>query len=231
MQRSPQYYDLIDAFAKSGCAVCRLLKRDAERYLDSLLYEYVNDRDIQKRFIAARGLCNTHSWQMVESKGYALGIAILQANLLRDLNALKLDSQRTGLNLRRNKVSDPIEPQAPCLVCARMDDTEPLYLNVIAAFLDDDRFMTAFRSSSGLCLPHIRQILRVLEKSPALDAFVSIQRSKWEKLRAELDEFARKSDAYSQNEAFGEEADSWLRAIQTLAGEEDVFGMRRGGAH
>ncbi|MDX1995968.1 MAG: DUF6062 family protein [bacterium] len=230
MQRSPQYYDLIDSFSKPGCGVCRLLKRDAARYLESLLYEYVNDRDVQKRFIEARGLCNTHSWQMTGSKGYALGIAILQANLLRDLDALNLGSPRPGLSLRRNKVSDPLEPQAPCLVCARMDETEPLYLNVMAAFLDDDRFMTAFRSSSGLCLPHVRQMRHVLEKSPALTSFMVVQRGVWDRLRAELDEFARKSDAYSQSEAFGEEADSWLRAIEALAGLDDVFGMRRGGA-
>jgi hypothetical protein len=35
------YFDLVEAFGKPGCAVCNLLLRDADRFLDSILYEYV----------------------------------------------------------------------------------------------------------------------------------------------------------------------------------------------
>src|SRR3972149_3703859 len=77
MATSPQYYDLMDQFPEPGCAVCHLALRDGWRYLDSLLYEYVNTGQINDAFRAGRGLCNTHMWQILQFRGTALAITIL----------------------------------------------------------------------------------------------------------------------------------------------------------
>ena len=37
------YFNLRDALAQPGCPICTLVERVSSRYLDSLLYERVND--------------------------------------------------------------------------------------------------------------------------------------------------------------------------------------------
>jgi hypothetical protein len=71
------YYALIEAFGQPGCAICTLLLRSADRFLDSLLYEQVNESQTQRAIRARRGLCNEHAWQLTRYVGNALGIAIL----------------------------------------------------------------------------------------------------------------------------------------------------------
>src|SRR2546429_8463381 len=85
------YFELIEAFPDSGCAICRLVLRDVDHLLDSLLYEHINDPDIQRRYRASRGLCNEHSWQLVRHKGNSLGIAILYGAVIDEL--LKIAEQ------------------------------------------------------------------------------------------------------------------------------------------
>ena len=45
--------------------------------------------------------------------------------------------------------------------------------------------------------------------------------------QGELQEFIRKYDINNAQEAMGSEGDSWRRAIRYLAGEDDIFGLRR----
>jgi hypothetical protein len=79
------YFDLIVTFATPGCAVCNLVLSDVDQYLDSLLYEYVNERETHRTFRASRGLCNEHSWQILRYSGSSLGIAILSHAVIDEL--------------------------------------------------------------------------------------------------------------------------------------------------
>mgnify|MGYP000641262459 CR=1 FL=1 len=229
MFSSPQYYDLLDKFAEPGCAICKLLQRDAARYIDSLLYEYVNDVATQRHYRAARGLCNVHSWQMQQSKGSVLNIAILSSQALDEIETLEAGPMRGGLNLRRNKSSlaDALQPTAPCPACTRLNEAEAMIVDCLGKNLDEPRLQTAFRDSAGLCLHHVRLVLRYLDKPAQAETFIAIQRDTWARLQAELQEFIRKADANFTGEGFGTEADSWQRAISALAGEPGVFGLRR----
>lgn len=71
------YFDLIDYFPQPGCAICNLLRRNVDRSLDALLYEYVGDPDSHRVFRQRRGLCNEHSWH--EEKTEAEDTAWLRA--------------------------------------------------------------------------------------------------------------------------------------------------------
>ena len=51
----PYYDDLLEALATPGCAFCLLQQRAAERYLDALLWESVNDPSLRREVSAARG--------------------------------------------------------------------------------------------------------------------------------------------------------------------------------
>ena len=53
-------FELGEALRRQGCAVCRLVEWAGNSYLDYLLYDLVNDRDVQKEFRASLGLCERH---------------------------------------------------------------------------------------------------------------------------------------------------------------------------
>ncbi len=65
MSRHIAFYELRDAFAQPGCPLCRLEARVAERYLDFLLWERVNDPDLRQNLRQARGFCRDHAWMLV----------------------------------------------------------------------------------------------------------------------------------------------------------------------
>ena len=230
-----EYFDLIESFPEPGCAVCRLLQRDATRHIDALLYQYIYAGQIAPELRAGRGLCNLHSAQMLNYQGRALGIAVVCDWVLDEVR--KVDA-RTGpgqspsglgrwFGKPSSALADALEPTGPCLACALMDDAEGRYCSVIVRYLDNERFMTAFHQSAGLCLPHVRLVLRQTASNAQAEAFMAVQRPKWEALHAELREFIRKYDINNADEVMGEEGDSWKRAIGLLMGENGVFGLRR----
>lgn len=226
------FFNLIDAFSESGCPVCRLLRSDAERAIDALLYENANDPDSHREFRNGRGLCNTHGWQLTQYTGYSLGTTILYRATIKEV--LKVIQQsvnqppmvkklvrRTG---RGAALADALEPVAPCFVCKLLSVAEPTYIQIFAQSLSDEKFVAAYRDSDGLCLPHFRHLLRRVDDG-AVQTLLIIQQSLWERLEAKLTLFADKNVAERMNEAIGTEGDSWQRAIGSMAGEPHVFSM------
>ena len=229
MTKPFSYYDLIEWFAKPGCAICNLLLRDAERFLDSLLYEYVTETETNNAVRAGRGFCNAHSWQLTQFRGGVLGIAILYEAALDEVLTITEQAQAapSGLSRLLNKSGVPalsraLEPTGPCLACEVVAQSEKDYTQAIGRYVDDEGMEAAYRQSDGLCLPHFRQALRETQYQERL---TSIQVAHWSKLKGELQEFMRKNDFNFRDEAMGAEGDSWLRAIGRMSGEKGVFGL------
>jgi hypothetical protein len=226
--KSFAFYDLNDAFGQSGCAVCRLLKRDVARLLDSILYEYATDRGMQARFRASRGLCGKHGWELSRNNN-ALGIAILYEQSLHELLTIldkpaPVDKARRGIGRlftasTGHVLADSLEPARQCLACETQTVNEANYIRALAEDLGDDAMLSAFKSSDGLCVEHFRQALRATTDPARAAHLTNVQRDIWTRLRADLLEFMRKSDYNHADEAMGPEADSWLRAIARLSGE------------
>jgi hypothetical protein len=242
------YYDLIETFATPGCAVCNLVLRDVDQFLDSLLYEYVNKRDTHRTFRASRGLCNEHSWQLLRYSGSSLGIAILSRAVVDELlktleNVPTTPASTSGLaRLRGNQkatranratranaasLADRLDPTEPCPACTARANAEQQFLQTLSTYIGDDKMDAAYRDSAGLCLPHFQALLRHPNASPHLEHIVSIQRSIWSRLMSDLEEFADKNRHERMHEAMGPEADSWQRAIASIAGQKGVFGLRQ----
>jgi len=230
MPTSPRYFDLLEAMPLAGCPLCRLILLDRNRYLSSLLYEYVNKYETNQAFRDGRGMCNPHMHLLDNQTGHSLGIAILGHAVIDEVLKIAETVQprpANALNWLRN-TPDPAEqlsPSSPCLLCTRMDTTEISYLETLATINTDDRLQDAFAASpGGLCLPHIRLLLQHLENpTPVL----AIQRQFWARLRSELDTFFQKNNRSVAQSDFGPERDSWQRAIHYISGEEDVFGLQR----
>jgi hypothetical protein len=222
------YYDLLEAFARPGCAICALLLRDAERFLDSLLYEYVTDPETNRAVRAGRGFCNAHSWQLTQYRGGVLGIAILYDAALDEVISISEHTQSVRATLSRlrsnaSSLSRVLEPAGPCVACEVMATSERDYTETLGRYIDDETLEIAYGQSQGLCLPHFRLALRETAQQERLAA---IQVAHWRKLKGELEEFIRKNDFNYADEAMGAEGDSWLRTIARMSGERGVFGRR-----
>ncbi len=216
------YFDLLEALREPGCAVCRLLKRDIERHLGAILYEFVLDHGVSGRFREARGLCSEHGYLLTE-RGNALGIATLYHAVLYDLLA---DTERMPARAPRLFGGDranaaPLEPKAPCSVCVYRDETAARLLALIPVHIHENEFRETYSTSSGLCLPHVTELVKA--STPAVaQQFMTLQRPIWERLKAELETFMRRSDFQYAHETIGTEGDSWRRATALISGERGV---------
>lgn len=222
------YHDLIEALPERGCPVCRLVRQSVSSYLDGLLYEHVNSPPVHRDFRAGRGLCNTHMWQLPDYRGVSLGVAILDAAVLDEvlsiMGQMPAGSENSSAlgRLRRSRapgtgeLADALEPNGPCLACQEAERVEQRTLRTLTQHFD--LFEAAFAPSDGLCLPHLRALLRT--PMPALTAarITRVQRDIWQRLKTELEEFQRKSDINHAGDPMGAEGDSWVRAIDAIAG-------------
>lgn len=219
------YFDLIEAFPQSGCAICRLLARDVHHYLDIILYEHSTDPQTQAEFRASRGLCHTHTWELVEIKGGVMSIATLYDAVLDEvlhISARTPTERQTGLARLLNTSTTPdssLAPDQPCPACVMRDQSEQRYAEALAQYIDEERMRAAYEASVGLCLPHFRAALRAAPTPEAAHTLTTIQREHWTKLKRELELFMHKMDAHYHQE-MGAEGNSWLRALAQLAGEK-----------
>ena len=229
------FYDLRDALAQPGCAVCRLKDGSVDRFLDNLLWESVNDPQRRREIRQARGFCPRHAWSLVRTSA-SLGVAIIMRDVLQTLLATvesgsfqaspPWSMSRVQEALDRGKPAAAtaelvaqLEPQATCPACVWAEKVEGVYLDeMLGHFLGEDGLLPDYESSDGLCLPHFRLALARVRDEQVFDALVNAQRAIWARLGAHLDEFIRKSDYRSQDEVWGEERDAWLRAVAALAG-------------
>ncbi len=230
------YFDIIEAFEKPGCAICRLLQNDADRFLDTLLYEFVVDPDVQNAFRASRGLCNTHGWQLSHQRGGNVGIAVLYQGAIDEaLVALTQSPQKKGssqmmrlfglqADAEGTLAADRLAPEGRCMCCAALDAAEKRYIHTLATSLGDGRVRHAYASSDGLCLPHVR---RLLQEAQDVQFIVQTQASIWKHLIAELELFRAKIDPRNTLGEMGDEGNSWLRAIEAMGGGSGVFGTDR----
>ncbi len=235
MSRSWGFYDLRDALAEPECAICRLTAGAADQYLESLLWESVNDPEVRHDIRQARGFCHEHSWRLARQRA-SLGATIITNDVLRDVLRIMENAHFQAppiLSLRRTQEArDPkqpaaatadvvarLTPQQPCPVCVEAEKMECIYLStLIENLLGEEGLLDAFESSDGLCLPHFRQALTQVREEAIFGALVNAQRAIWERLAGQLSEIIRKADYRFQDEAPGEERGASLRAIAALAG-------------
>lgn len=228
------YYDLIETFPRPGCAVCTLLLRDVEHHIDGILYEFVMEPEMHRKFRASRGLCNTHGWAMLRP-GAELGIATLYERILSDLidDLRAVNPAENGRSLARRLLrqesAGPLDADAPCPVCVFQQQREDAILTTLGEYLTDESLRDAYRASDGLCLTHVQRALKQTRDPQAATALIEIQTAIWSRLHGELNEFMRKSDFNHADEAMGAEGSSWLRTLARISGEKGVFGLQNGG--
>ncbi|MBK8985075.1 MAG: hypothetical protein IPM39_03185 [Chloroflexi bacterium] len=227
--RHTPYFNLLDALKTPGCALCTLGRTAVANFMDSMLYEYVNDTEMQQRLTEAHGFCATHS-RLLLTYHNALGITILYNAIFRQLETELPQGQeesaswfdRLAGQMGHDSSPKHLAAHAPCPACQIRDETAERALNVLHAHQQDADLAAAWQTSDGLCLPHLRQALDTLD-GPAYAMLLSHQRQIWQTLRVQLSEFIRKNDHRFQHEGFSEESDAWRRAVEFTSGALDVF--------
>jgi hypothetical protein len=228
------YHELNDMFTEPGCAICNLLRRDVDHSIDTFLYEFTLDLDVNKAFRGGRGFCNEHGSQILEHKGSSLSIAILYQAVIGDL--LKTVDHASGEPASQpmlarllkadvgNSLATQLGPSRACMACDMLVEAEERYVSAFSEHIDDDALRGKFERSEGLCLSHFRQVLRRMRNPAHYQSVLAIQKVIWARLKAELDEFIAKND-YQRTDPMGIEGDSWSRAARRIAGEKGVFGL------
>jgi hypothetical protein len=98
-----------------------------------------------------------------------------------------------------------------------------MYLEILLDYISEEDFGREFSRSSGVCFPHLTIAVEKYPGHRNLGMLIQKQMKKWESLKAELEEFIRKHDYKYADEPRGEESDSWMRALEMLAGKREVF--------
>ena len=238
------FFELRDALAEPGCALCRLKIDSADRFLDTLLWESVNDPERRREIRRAQGFCHEHGWTLVRATA-SVGVAIITRDVLQNLlkildeaafqglASLSLRRLQEAVDLKQPSVAtadlvSKLEPKAPCPACVWAGKMEDIYLDtLIHNLIGEDNLLAEYEASDGLCLPHFRQALVRVRKQAIYDALVHVQRVVWERLVGQLSESIRKSDYRNLDEPWGEEAGSWLRGIAALVGARPDDKSRR----
>lgn len=187
-------FEVRDALADPGCAICTLALRSVGRFIQATAYDRVTDVDFRAQLRSARGFCNVHAYRWLGEARNVLGTA----QMYRDI--INTASQDLGQPLRRPNFMRRLAGQAAensrstaCLACDAQHQAEDRYLGALAAFLSEVRdASTVFEASDGVCLRHALQAARRSES--ALDVVAAQTRRRAQRLMATLDEVIRKED-------------------------------------
>ena len=226
-------HDFIEACRESGCPACRQEQTYIKRYLDNLFYESVNDIDLRKMLRGNLGFCAEHGWlAATQKRPYRLGLAIIYKDVL--INVIRQLKKESGITttdwekgtgvvpIRRvtwmDRILRSITPRGHCPACHQQADIQKIIAETVAGKAARQPMLTAIRASDGLCIPHLRGVLKASRDSHFCEALVGIHLEKYTLIHQDLEEIIRKSDYRFVDEGLGKEADAWLRALGIVAG-------------
>jgi len=211
-------YNLTQALTGPTCPVCRCLAEATRRFLDNLMYEFVNDNQTRDRLRATRGFCREHAWTL-QKMGDPLGHSILYADLI---DAYRQHLEKKGLLSKIKSTKFGQGKEEECLACREEREMERRYIFGLLRALNNGEFREAYRSSAGLCLPHYQLAEQQATDGDVRATLREVQIDRFAKLSAELKEFIRKSDYRNVDELPGEERDAWIRAVGLWVGSPHV---------
>ena len=151
------YFALEKACVHSGCPLCQIVDERIKKYIDNMLFEHVSDRGFRKQFRESGGFCNEHS-RNLDSFRDGLAVAILSKDVLE--NAMP--------SLIKHKVPHYREK---CPACSERDRIENEFLSFLCELSpnqneSDDKLISLFEKSDGLCFVHFKQLVSSVKKIP-----------------------------------------------------------------
>ena len=215
------------------CPICKLTLNAVEKYLDSYLYENVNDPCIRSDLRQARGFCADHAWKMLHTHTGTLGVAITYQDMVVTLRtALENEQGRVRSAFRSRfwlpqkmardahkilgEFVDQLQGKGQCPACRHAEEIEDMYIFFALQLLDDDD--VASRVAGRLCIRHFCLAVKQIRNQHHLNILIAQQLAQLQHLETDLAEFIRKNDYRFTHEGFGSEGDSWRRATLHVSG-------------
>ncbi len=234
MNKDRSYFVFLEVLEKPGCPICHMVLEDSRQYLDNLLYERVLDVPTRLEFMESLGFCSWHTWQIPTLPlicSPAVGFSIFASDLLRKF---ALVAQATFNKDRRKhvwKLSFMKRFQSlfsrmkekSCPACVHVAQNESNYLGELTDFIQEEQFLSAYRTSGGICLRHFFRLEQCFSGHANFLLLARLQLDKVQSLRNTLDEFIRKQDHRFRDEITSSEAKAWRIAMEFLAGKRGVF--------
>ncbi len=236
------YFDLLEAFQRPGCPVCRCVAAASRRHLETLGYEHVNDPELRRRLRASWGLCNWHTWILADLPGSPFAAAVIHEDLLRAAGhrtaALGARASRAAAGACRwlGRLVGARRPPAlvrlyrrrpPCPACVEAARVEARAVDALAVFAGELAFQRAYEESDGLCVPHTVQAVERAAGRPEAETLARLTVRRWEVLRRRVERFVAKHDHRNTEPFSDDEVGAWRRALATIAGEPGLFGDDR----
>jgi hypothetical protein len=194
-------------YAPEPCPLCVTVTASVARGITAFFKEFVNDPEQRLRLRAARGFCAQHS-QMVVAKGDALGAAIVYHDLAE--SAIESWSHKSGLRVRIGA-----NRTASCPACQLQAEAEGRYTGALASGLAEVEVWEQLKAANAFCVRHVEMTAAAAQADQA-NRFLALQARKLGDLRDQLAEVIRKNDYRFRGEEWGNERDSWLRAVSQL---------------
>jgi len=128
--------DVFESIEQGQCVLCTVARHTADRYMEALFYEQVNDPHTRTLFRKAWGFCPNHTAR-VETVGDGLGASILYVDLLTMLVA----------------VPSSMKP-SECPACTVENDAVQRYVRLI-----DHMARQSPAPEVPLCWPHLKELV------------------------------------------------------------------------
>jgi hypothetical protein len=206
-------------------------------HLQALIDEHVTDPDTRRALRASWGLCNWHTWMLLEIDTGRLGASIYYEDLLREaidrLGPLVNRPRRRRLGSWLARVVRRREPPAivaardrrpRCRLCVVAAETERQVLRTLAGVVEDAEMATAYAASDGVCLPHVVRAVDLAPGSRGTRILIERTLPRWRALRGTLQSFIAKHDYRNRAAYTADEAASYERSFEVLAGAKGLFG-------
>ena len=199
-------FELSDALEEKTCPICFLVQKSEYKYMNTLFYEFVNDPGVRRRLRKSYGFCTKHA-QLAKKMDNHLGVAIIYQDICSTIIE-KMEEEKEIPSLGER-----------CSLCELADEVEKDYLQIFIENFSHKNFQDHYRQSFGLCMHHFLVVYSRLSGQGEKDTFKQYQMDSLRKYSSELEEFIRKHDYRFSNEKFGQEATSWRKVVDKLAGK------------
>lgn len=159
-EKHTSYFNMLEALNNTkGCPLCFLETKAVTSYLESVLYESVNDPNVRYALGRSKGYCRPHAEKFLAFRD-GLGTAMLYQDVVQDFltNLIALSKRKGKFTRSRSRAwLDHVD----CPACRVQQEARARYAGTLAGGLSQDEMRSAFDGSPGLCVPHLFYILDV----------------------------------------------------------------------
>jgi hypothetical protein len=207
------------------CFLCALEDEIERKYIDAYLSELVMDAKAREKLVEGGGFCNHHFYRMLaiatrpdSSDGH--GIALISQSII--------EKTVQDLQKQRKRGKEVFRQTIKCPACAHLANLMEIYNRKIVELLcsRNEEFLSLFKNSKGLCIPHFLSLLTMLENTKFDEDIVKIlfevEKKNLQRLKLELSEYVKKQSYEFSNADRKTLEDAPLRSIQKMVGRRGI---------